>query len=96
MRTGLRLHILLVSDLGRRLAPTMASTARLDAFARGAICALRAPGGKRSDIAKSVRKKDGARQGPGEGAACLQARVWQAVFARTCVGRRGLAKMSHM
>ena len=74
----------------------MASTARLDAFARGAICALRATGAKRLDIAKIVRKKDGARQGPGEGAACLQARVRQAVFARTRVGRRGLAKMSHM
>ena len=35
--------------------------ARLDAFARGAICALRAAGAKRDDIAKKVRKKDGKR-----------------------------------
>ena len=35
--------------------------ARLDAFARGAICALRAAGAKREDIAMSVRKKDGQR-----------------------------------
>ena len=93
---GLRLHILLLSDLVRRFATTMASTVRLDAFAHGAICALRATGAKRSDIAKSVRKTDGARQGPGEAAGCLQACVRQAVFAGTCVGRRGLAKMSHM
>lgn len=30
----------------------------MDAFARGAICALRAAGAKREDIAKSVRKKN--------------------------------------
>ena len=39
----------------------MASMARLDAFARGAIFALRAAGAKREDIAKKVRKKDGNR-----------------------------------
>ena len=39
----------------------MKSTARLDAFARGAICALRAAGAKREDIARTVRKKDGKR-----------------------------------
>ena len=37
----------------------MASMARLDAFAHGAICALRARGVKREDIARAVRKKDG-------------------------------------
>ena len=39
----------------------MASMARLDAFALGVICALRAAGAKREDIAKKVRKKDGKR-----------------------------------
>ena len=39
----------------------MPSAARLDAFARGAICALRAAGAKREDIARRVRKKDGTR-----------------------------------
>ena len=37
----------------------MPSAARLDAFARGAICALRAAGAKREDITRRVRKKDG-------------------------------------
>ena len=42
-----------------RSARAMASMARLDAFAHGAICAVRAAGAKREDIAKSVRKKNG-------------------------------------
>ena len=33
----------------------------MDAFGRGTICALRAAGAKRTDIAKRVRKKDGKR-----------------------------------
>ena len=33
----------------------------MDAFARGAICALRAAGAKPEDIARTVRKKDGKR-----------------------------------
>ena len=39
----------------------MPSMARLDAFARGAVCALRAEGMRREDIVKKVRKKDGKR-----------------------------------
>ena len=48
-------------DLSHSLAAAMASMARLDAFARGAIRALRQAGVKREDVAKKVRKKDGKR-----------------------------------
>ena len=37
----------------------MGPMARLDAFSRDAICALRATGAKREYIARAFRKKDG-------------------------------------
>ena len=50
-----------LASVTRCSAIAMASMARLDAFARGAVCALRVEGKKREDIVKKVRKKDGKR-----------------------------------
>jgi hypothetical protein len=52
------------TGLGSILLPradAMGSGARLDSFARGSICGLRAAGVKRTDNVKKVRKKDGKR-----------------------------------